>query len=409
MLKFSFYNSLPFWTAFIVIAVAFRSLFNKSKYSSYFLLLSSVWMILALPQFKLLHFFLLSGLVLMTYFVGQKLNDLNIVTAKGTRRFLAIATILIILLFLAIFKYAKFQALLSPHAFISFIGISYLSFKMIHFIVEASKGKLENLSLLNYFNFVAFFPAFMSGPINRYNHFSRQFTDQTIHSSKRGIKEGLERIIHGLFKKLVLVQILQPHLLSKQVEQLSQLSILNIVIGLYAYAFYFYFDFSGYSDLAIGVARILGFELPENFNNPFLRRNIRELWTNWHISLTSWLVDYIYWPLVRKLRNADYFRSHPVLLSNLCMIVTFIACGIWHGESFNFIIWGAYHGVGISLLTLYQRGKRRIPIRPIQRYFASKSSHALGVVVTFNYFALGLSLFIMDTSALRILLNSLLR
>ena len=135
---------------------------------------------------------------------------------------------------------------------------------------------------------------------------------------------------------------------------------LDAMLGLYAYAFYFYFDFAGYSDLAIGCARLTGIELPENFNNPFLKRNIRELWANWHMSLTTWLVDYIYWPLVRKFRGLEYFRRHPVLLSNLGMIITFIACGMWHGDTTHFILWGAYHGLGIAALTIYQREKRKV-------------------------------------------------
>ena len=151
------------------------------------------------------------------------------------------------------------------------------------------------------------------------------------------------------------------------------------MLGLYAYAFYFYFDFAGYTDLALGCARLLGIELPENFNNPFLKRNIRELWTNWHMSLTSWLVDYIYWPIVRKLRGVEYFLQHPISLSNFGMIVTFIACGMWHGETANFILWGAYHGVGIAILTVYQREKRKVRSPFLQRYFRTRSSMVMGL------------------------------
>ncbi|HCS49564.1 MAG TPA: hypothetical protein DIW61_15475 [Candidatus Aminicenantes bacterium] len=286
--------------------------------------------------------------------------------------------------------------------------MSYFSFRMIHFLVEAYRGKIEGLDPLIYFDYIVFFPAFISGPINRYNHFASQLSHRIKSSPREDLSKGGERIVHGLFKKFVLAQILYPHILSTQPDTLAQLHPYEILLGLYAYALYFYFDFAGYSDLAIGCARILGIELPENFNNPFLKRNIRELWTNWHMSLTGWLVDYIYWPAVRKLRDRDYFRRHPVFLSNLGMIVTFIVCGMWHGEAAHFILWGVYHGVGISILTLYQREKRKIRQPALQRYFRSNISRVLGVFLTFNYFAVGLSLFVLDMAKVRLLLAGLL-
>jgi len=183
----------------------------------------------------------------------------------------------------------------------------------------------------------------------------------------------------------------------------------DVAVGLYAYAFYFYFDFAGYTDMAIGAARLMGIELPENFNRPFLQRNIRELWSGWHMSLTNWLVDYIYWPLVRKLRNREYFQARPMILSILAMNATFIACGAWHGEALHFIVWGVYHGMGISLLMVYQRRKRTIRVPAVQRYFRSRASRVAGTVATFHFFALGLALFVLDLDQLRELVGALLR
>jgi alginate O-acetyltransferase complex protein AlgI len=291
---------------------------------------------------------------------------------------------------------------------IRMIGVSYFSFRMIHFLVESYRKKIRALAPFAYFDYIIFFPAFISGPINGYNHFIFQVCSPV--SSKLGfdLRAGGERIVHGLFKKLVLAQLLYPNILSVQSDALSGMSFVKAALGLYAYALYFYFDFAGYTDLAIGCARLIGIELPENFNRPFLKRNIRELWTNWHMSLTSWLVDYIYWPIVRKLRNLEYFRHHPVFLSNLGMIITFIACGMWHGETANFILWGAYHGVGISCLTIYQREKRKARSPLLQKYFRSRISTVLGAILTFNFFAFGLSLFVLDIGKLRILAASIL-
>jgi alginate O-acetyltransferase complex protein AlgI len=279
---------------------------------------------------------------------------------------------------------------------------------MIHYLVESYRRKIEGADLLTYIDYIVFFPAFISGPINRFNHFADQIGSPNPARLAADLRAGSERIVHGLFKKFVLAQILYPHILSTRPEILSEMGLGGTILGLYAYAFYFYFDFAGYTDLALGCARLIGIELPENFNNPFLKRNIRELWTNWHMSLTSWLVDYIYWPIVRKFRSIDYFRRHPVFLSNLGMIITFIACGMWHGETPNFVLWGAYHGVGIAVLTIYQREKRKVRSQSMQKYFRLKLSTVLGTVLTFHFFAFGLSLLVLDVRSLRLLADSIL-
>jgi len=137
----------------------------------------------------------------------------------------------------------------------------------------------------------------------------------------------------------------------------------------------------------------MGIELPENFNNPFMKKNIQQLWASWHMSLTRWLTDYIYWPLSRKLRNVDYLRKHPVFLSNISIIVTFIICGMWHGETFNFAVWGFYHGIGLATLNIYQKQKRKIKNGFLRSYFTSRYSQLAGVLCTFHFFVFGLLLF----------------
>jgi len=332
------------------------------------------------------------------------------------RRIVAASGILAVVGFLAVFKYHFIQELLwvrgeDPAAraagYVFLAGVSYFSFKAIHGIVESYKRSLTGLDALTWLNYLTFFPAFVSGPINRYNHFAAQ-----LGAEKRGplapdMKAGAERIIHGLFKKFVLVQLVAPYTIVA--KPLAGQSGGEVVLGLYAYALFSYFDFSGYSDLAIGGARLMGLELPENFNWPFLQKNIRELWTNWHMSLTSWLVDYIYWPIVRKLRNVDYLRPRPVLLSVIGMIVTFLVCGAWHGESLNFILWGAYHGAGISILMVYQRQKKKIRVKSVQRYFVSRTSRVVGAVGAFHYFTFGMALFALDMEKLRVLLSNFVR
>jgi alginate O-acetyltransferase complex protein AlgI len=414
---FNFYYSVPFWISAVVIALGGR-IFNRTTIGKkIFLGLTSVLMLLAIPGFGLPALGLVIALSLLTYAIGSALLKSALSPSDVRRKLAAGAGIAAVLAFLSFFKYRLIQGLFLPvagtggsasTAMIRMIGVSYFSFRMIHFLIESYRKKIQDLGPLTYVDYIIFFPAFISGPINRYNHFASQVCSPAGSRLAPDLRAGGERIVHGLFKKFVLVQILYPHILSTQPDVLSGMDFFRAAVGLYAYALYFYFDFSGYTDLAIGCAHLIGLELPENFNNPFLKRNIRELWTNWHISLTSWLVDYIYWPIVRKFRSLDYFRRHPVFLSNLGMIITFIVCGMWHGETANFLLWGAYHGFGIAVLTIYQREKRKARSPFLRKYLRSKTSAVLGTILTFNFFAFGLSLLVLDIGKLRILAASIL-
>jgi len=414
--NFNFYYSAPFWVAAVLVALGSRAFGGTSLGKRLFLGLTSALMLLAIPGFGLPSMGLIFALSLITYALGSRLKR-DAKPGDASRKLLAGLGIAFVLAFLAFFKYRPIQGLVLPAArpggpapldMIRMIGVSYFSFRMIHFLVESYRKKIENLDLLAYIDYIIFFPGFISGPINRYNHFASQVCSPTASRLPPDLRAGFARIVHGMFKKFVMAQVLYPYILSTQPERLSGMGLLGAVSGLYAYAFYFYFDFAGYTDLALGCARLMGIELPENFNNPFLKRNIRELWANWHMSLTSWLVDYIYWPIVRKFRGLDYFRRHPIFLSNLGMIITFIACGMWHGETPNFVLWGAYHGIGIAILTIYQREKRKARSPWLQKYFRSKLSTVLGTILTFHFFAFGLSLFVLDIGKLRTLAAAVL-
>ena len=412
--RFEFYNSAAFWGVLVAVVVLVRLLGASARVKALALLVLSSGLILALPSVGP------GGLALFLGFAGATLWTARLLCrdsdGTGRRRLIAILGILGVLGFLAFFKYWVVQDVLrgrgfraatpSDHLFL--IGVSYFSFKAIHTIVEAYRRSIPAVDGLVYLNYITFFPAFISGPISRYPQFATQMGPVERGTLRRDLIQGGERIVHGLFKKLVLVKLTFPYVLG-QGKALGALEPWEVAVGLYAYAFYFYFDFAGYTDMAIGAARLMGMELPENFNRPFLQRNIRDLWSSWHMSLTNWLVDYIYWPLVRKLRNLEFFQARPLLLSIVGMNVTFLACGAWHGEALHFILWGAYHGAGISLLMIYQRRKRSIRAPLVQRYFRSRTSRVVGSVVTFHFFALGLALFVLDLGQLRELLGALLR
>lgn len=422
--QFEFYNSAMFWGVLVGVVVLLRLLGGGSRMKGPLLLVLSSALIFAIPGFGA------SGLVALWCFAGATLWVARRLAraqeaSHAKRQLIAFLGILAVLGFLGFFKYAGFQDWLigavfgamaggrsaaspqAPAAPLFLVGVSYFSFKAIHTIVESYRRAIPAVDPVTYLNYLTFFPAFISGPISRYPHFAAQMGPVAPGTLRSDLADGAERIVHGLFKKLVLARLLLPHVLG-QGKDFGAMAGADVAVGLYAYALYFYCDFAGYTDLAIGTARLMGMALPENFNRPFLQRNIRELWSSWHMSLTSWLVDYIYWPLVRKLRNVEFFRPRPLLLSMVGMNATFIACGAWHGEALHFILWGAYHGMGISLLQLYQRKKRTIRAPLAQRYFRSRVSRVVGVVATFHFFVIGISLFVLDLGQLGELLRILL-
>lgn len=418
--SFDFYYSLQFWGALAVAAALVRLAGSGPRLRAVVLLAASSAMLLALPRFgpaDLLLVWLVSG----GAFTAARLLGRAPGGRTGLRWWLALWSVLAVLAVLCFFKYQVIQELLlggvrparaAPprHGdLLVLIGVSYFTAKAIHVVVEAYKGAITAVDGLTFLNYMTFFPAFISGPIQRYPDFAGQLQSARPDTLRADLAAGFERIVGGLFKKLVLVPIVYPYVLAGPGQDLAALTAAQVVVGLYGYAIYFFLDFSAYSDLAIGAARLVGLTLPENFDRPFLQKNIRDLWSGWHMSLTTWLIDYVYWPVVRRLRNLEYFRPRPVLLSIVGMNVTFLACGVWHGEAAHFLLWGAYHGVGISIVNVYQRQKRRLRSAPLQRWFQSRASRVVGMVGTFNFFAAGLGLFVLDLGQLRTVLAALFR
>jgi len=400
-----FFSDLPFWGYFIITVILIRSVSGHSRVRDFLLLAVNLLMLMALPRFDTTELTIYCGLAVFTYVVGYILLG-DFVKNHTGRVSLGAMGIIAVILALAFFKYRIVQEVVirdfsgsdrgGVAKFVFLIGISYASFKAIHFIIESYKKNIQNLRFIEFLNYLMFFPSFVSGPISRYNDFYENSASAKGSRLRDDLLPGVKRIFHGLFKKFVITVILFPHtLIHPKTPPVSELALWQVLMGLYAYALYFYFDFSGYTDLAIGTARLLGFKLPENFNLPLLKKNIQKFWANWHMSLTGWLTDYVYWPLVRRLRNYEMLRKYPLLISNTAIVLTFFLCGAWHGEGVNFILWGMYHGVGIVIVNLYQKWKRQVRHPLALKYYSSFLSHCIGVALTFNYFAIGL-MFLFD-------------
>ena len=233
------------------------------------------------------------------------------------------------------------------------LGVSFIVFEKITYLVDLYRRTARpSVSLLDYLNYVFLFPKLLAGPIVKYHDIAGQLTGPS--HCYEDVRDGLLRFIRGLAKKTLLADVLAPLVDDVFGVRTGQLDCATAWIGLAAFTLQIYFDFSGYSDMAIGLGRILGFRLRENFNTPYLATSFTDFWRRWHISLSSWIKEYLYIPLGGN-RQAG-------LRGYVNLWICFLLSGLWHGAAWNFVIWGAIHGVMLTLDRMFWlRWQGRVP------------------------------------------------
>jgi D-alanyl-lipoteichoic acid acyltransferase DltB (MBOAT superfamily) len=280
---------------------------------------------------------------------------------------------------------------------IAWLGYSYVAFRLLHTIRDRQSGVLPAVDLTDYVNYVIFFPSFTAGPIDRIERFLADWRARQSLTNDDWVYAG-QRLAVGLFKKFVLADWLAWQSLNDNlVQQVHSGGWLWLF--LYAYTFRLYFDFSGYTDIAIAAARLMGVRLPENFDAPFIKSNLTQFWNSWHMTLTQWFRSYFFNPFTRFLRTGK--RTLPIwLIILLTQLVTMALIGLWHGVAWNFILWGLWHGVGLFAQNRWSEFMRaRFPnfgASPLARKLLTGG----GVFLTFNYFALSLVFFALSTPQL---------
>ena len=269
------------------------------------------------------------------------------------RKTLLIVSLVSNLGILCVFKYYDFfvQDVLhlpvEPLHLILPAGISFHTFQSLSYTIDVYRRRLAaTSSILQFATFVLFFPQLVAGPIVRAHELLPQLERLPAFDGERSA-DGLYRIVVGLFKKVAIGDFLAVALVDRVFESPGQYSSLEVLCGVYGYAFVIYLDFSAYSDIAIGSAQLLGFTLPENFRTPYRSANLQEFWRRWHISLSTWLRDYLYVPLggSRGGSGATYRN----------LIITMLLGGLWHGASWTFVVWGMLHGGGLAVTRYFQR------------------------------------------------------
>jgi len=279
---------------------------------------------------------------------------------------------------------------------ISWLGFSYIVFRLIHTILDKKAGRLASVTLAEYVDYVIFFPSVVAGPIDRLDRFVNNLNAPETLDAQGGLSAGT-RFFAGLFKKFVLADglawIALNETFARDVHSVGWLWLL-----LYAYSLQIYFDFSGYTDMAIGMGRFLGVRLPENFASPYLKPNLTFFWSSWHITLTQWFRSYLFNPLTRVLRSNKSLPSSLVIL--FTQLITMTTIGLWHGITLNYLFWGLWHGMGLFIQNRWSDLLRRRAApdqvtRPVDRTWDSVNRF-----LTFNYVSLGWLFFLLPTPQL---------
>jgi len=276
---------------------------------------------------------------------------------------------------------------------IRWLGFSYVAFRLLHTLRDRLSGRLPGMTLQEYVIYVIFYPAFTAGPIDRIQRFVVDLHQPEKFSAERALQGG-RRILMGIFSKFVLADGLALLALNSiNADQVISTGWLWIM--LYAYAMRIYFDFSGYTNIAIGLGHLLGIQLPENFERPYLKTNLTLFWNSWHMTLANWFRAYFFNPLTRALRSRPKSLPFPFIIF-IGQLSTFILIGLWHGISWNFAIWGAWHGLGLFIHNRWSELMRSkslsIEAHPRLKGLVS----VMGVVITFNYVSLGWVWFVLS-------------
>jgi alginate O-acetyltransferase complex protein AlgI len=342
-----------------------------------------VWLILTLVKEHTL--IVLSVFSLLVFLSGKLLM------AKSLKSVLGVMLSLVLILF-SIRNYpylnenmtqGAISYLRAPIMSVEKLGLSYILFRFIHFLVEAYRKTLHRPDFLTFVNYIFFFPTILAGPIDTYNNFQYWLKRKRSSYNYSLFFAGVTRIFLGAVKTLGIVPLIISYATDYR-ELLPDYSpLIALSLSLLAYSAYIYIDFSGYSDIAIGTAYLIGIKTPENFNNPYISANLSEFWKRWHITFSNFLRVYVFKPSI-EVYNSIINPRHRLLVTILCYLTTFTICGLWHGDTVNFVYWGLWHGLGLAINKVWM-----VKVKPQLAFSHSGAYRYLSVGVTFIYVTIG--------------------
>ena len=369
------FNSIEFLIFFITVTFGYFAIPHKFRW---------LWLLSASCSFYMffvpIYIFILGFTIVIDYFAGIFIEN----AVGNQRKFFLILSLIVNIGVLAVFKYYNFFIenikAISQNPFLPYltillpIGLSFHTFQAMSYTIEVYRGNQKAEKHFGiYALYVMFYPQLVAGPIERPQNILHQFHEKH-HFSYENVTNGLKLMAWGMFKKVVIGDHLAM-MVNKVYDNPTQYEGLPLIISTVFFAFQIYCDFSGYSDIALGSAQVMGFKLMKNFDHPYFSKSISEFWRRWHISLSTWFRDYLYIPLGGS--KVPYYRQ----LFNLFLV--FMISGLWHGASWNFVIWGALHGLFLVLSRLHEKYLPSLQLKVTNLF--SKIIHILTVFILVDF------------------------
>lgn len=386
-----FFTDLSFlYVVFFILLFHLVRPFANVQIQKTLLFFGSVIIICLVTDFK--SVFVIAGLSIVTFAIGYTFS-------KSIRARPLLPWVICILFALFILRNYQLEGVQLLHR----VGLSYILFRFIHFLNDSCDDKIHHYDILTFLNYILFFPTFLAGPIDEYNNFD-YWQHQKRESPKRDmVKAGIFRLCVGVFKKYFLVVLLFPYAVN--FYQFTDLMPWQwaLLLSLGIYSLYILFDFSGYTDIAIGTAYLLGIRTPENFDWPYLSRNLSEFWRRWHMTFSRFLFRYVFIPVVTGL-SRTFTKSKRLLITCIGYVVTFVLCGMWHGNSFNFIYWGLWHACGLIIYKCWDIVvSRKFKSNP---GFVHRLSNYFAIIPTFAFVTVGWFFFNYDTKQINLIAHN---
>ncbi len=276
----------------------------------------------------------------------------------------------------------KFRVEIGDSVF-GLLGLSYLSFRAIQVIIDTYDGLIENTKVFDFLYFVLFFPCISSGPIDRSRRFTKELhTPYSKEEYRELFEKGVWKLFCGAFYNFVISNVIYSYWLSPLGK-----GFLADVWYMYGYTLFLFFNFAGYSLMAIGTAYIMGVKLPDNFNMPFAALDMKDFWSRWHISLSTWLRDYVYSRFVMSALKGKWFKN-PYTASYIGYVITMMTMGLWHGLELHYIVYGAYHGVLMCVNDILDN-----KVKGFKKLKRNPKWQPLFCLITIQLFSFGLLIF----------------
>ncbi|CAN5528678.1 MBOAT family protein [soil metagenome] len=376
------FNSLSFLIFFPVVTILFFLVQHKYRWA--LLLAASCFFYMS---FRPVYILILAVMITVDYFAAIAIESS---TSHQRKKFFLISSIIVNVGMLAFFKYYDFlndlisgllplekgATLLPVFSILLPIGLSFHTFQSMSYTLEVYGGNQKAERHFGIFSlYVMFYPQLVAGPIERPGHLLPQFRLEHKFDYVK-VSRGLRRMLWGLFKKMVIADRLAVYV-DPVFDQPHFYGGFPVVWAGLFYTFQIYCDFSGYCDIAIGAANVMGFDLTENFRSPFFSKSVSEFWQRWHISLTSWLFDYVYKPISFLKRGWGKWGAVYAVM------ITFSLCGLWHGARWTFVAWGLLNGAALAVEIIFKRAKRKE-----HKKQHSKALHISGIILTFVFVCL---------------------